>query len=103
MDIARVGSGHRPGRTPGDNPHTALALTSKFTGSVGDAGENLYSTHVLVSHDDGSNWTRQGVDIEPSVLVETIEVARSDPNRIYVGGATRQATPTEESTASPSS
>jgi MYXO-CTERM domain-containing protein len=73
-----------------DDPHTALMLTSKFTGSVGDAGENLYTTHVLVSHDDGSTWMQQGVDIDPTVLVQTIEVARSDPNRIYLGGATRQ-------------
>jgi MYXO-CTERM domain-containing protein len=73
-----------------DNPHVALALTSRFTG-VGDAGENLYTTRVLVSKDDGATWNQLGVAIDPSVQVETIEVARSDANRIYLGGASRQA------------
>jgi MYXO-CTERM domain-containing protein len=75
-----------------DDPHTALALTSSFSG-VGDAGENLYATQVLVTHDDGATWAPQGGGgvIDPAVQVETIEVARSDPKRIYIGGATRRA------------
>jgi len=74
-----------------DDPHTALALATKFTG-VDDAGENLSATRVLVTHDDGASWNQQGALIDPAVQVETIDVAPSDPNRIYVGGARRRAT-----------
>jgi hypothetical protein len=75
-----------------DDPHTALALTSSLS-TVGDAGENLYTTRVLATHDDGAHWTQQGASIDPRVQVETIEVARSDPNRIYIGGATSEPDP----------
>ncbi len=69
-----------------DDPHTALALSSRYLG-VTDAGENNFSTQIFVSHDDGTTWGAVGGPIEPDVLVETIDVAPSDPNRIYVGGA----------------
>jgi hypothetical protein len=72
-----------------DDPHTALALTSTFSG-VGDAGQNVYTTRVLVTHDDGATWAQQGVPIDPAVQVETIEVARSDPGRIYIGGVSHE-------------
>jgi len=74
-----------------DDPHTALAVTSAYAG-VGDAGENLYMTHVLVSHDDGNTWSQLGVAIDPTVTVETIDVALSDSNRLYIGGAARRPT-----------
>jgi hypothetical protein len=74
-----------------DDPHTALALATQYNG-VGDAGENLFTTTVLVTHDDGASWNRQGALIDPAVEVETIDVAPSDPNRIYIGGARRRAT-----------
>jgi MYXO-CTERM domain-containing protein len=69
-----------------DDPHSALALTTKYVGS-GDAGENLFTTRVLMTHDDGATWTQVGSPLDPAVQVETIDVAPSDPNRIYVGGS----------------
>ena len=74
-----------------NDPHTALALTATFAG-IGDAGENLFLTRVVVTHDDGATWTQQGVSLDPEIQAETIDVAQSDPNRIYIGGARRQTT-----------
>jgi hypothetical protein len=73
-----------------DDPHTVLALTSKYIG-VGDAGENVFATRVLASHDDGASWSQQGTEIDPQIEVATIDVAAGDPNRIYVGGSRRHA------------
>jgi hypothetical protein len=69
-----------------DDPHVVLALASTYSG-VGDAGTNLYLTRILQTKDDGSTWTQQGPTIDPTLVVETIDVAPSDPSRIYVGGA----------------
>ncbi len=69
-----------------DDPHSALALASTYSGLT-DAGDNAFSTQVFATHDDGATWAQQGVTIEPDVQVETIEIAPSDPNRIYIGGA----------------
>ena len=74
-----------------DDPHTAYALTSKYA-AVGDGGGNLFTTHVFVTHDDGLTWTPQGAALDPAVQVETIDIARSDPTRIYVGGAGQHTT-----------
>ena len=74
-----------------DDPHTVLALATQYTG-VGDAGENRFTTRVLVTHDDGASWNQQGASIDSAVEVETIDVAPSDSNRIYIGGARRRAT-----------
>jgi hypothetical protein len=74
-----------------EDPHTALALATQYTG-VGDAGENRFTTRILVTHDDGASWNQQGAFIDPAVEVETIDVAPSDSNRIYIGGARRRAT-----------
>jgi MYXO-CTERM domain-containing protein len=68
-----------------DDPHSALALTSHFTGTS-DAGQNLFDTRVMVTHDDGATWGQVGSPLDPSLRVETIDIASSDPNRIYVGG-----------------
>jgi hypothetical protein len=57
---------------------------------VGDAGENLYDTYVLASSDDGAHWTRLGVAIDPTIVVETIDLARGDPRTIYLSGAGQQ-------------
>jgi hypothetical protein len=72
-----------------DDPRSAVALTRRFR-AVGDAGENTYVTQVLSSSDDGAHWTAQGEPLDPEIQAETIEVAPSDPGRIYVSGVRRQ-------------
>jgi hypothetical protein len=69
-----------------DDPHSALALASSYSGRT-DAGESTYLTQVFATHDDGATWNPQGMAIEPDVAVETIDIAPSDPNTLYIGGA----------------
>jgi MYXO-CTERM domain-containing protein len=72
-----------------DSPHHVLALTGTFV----DGGS---SSQVFESTDDGATWVPLGVPIDPTAIVTTIDVAASDPMRIYVSatrgyGATRTA------------
>ncbi len=62
-----------------DTPHEILALTGTF----GDGGS--YS-QVFQSVDDGADWTPLGVPLDPAVVVTTIDVAATDPMRLYVSG-----------------
>jgi hypothetical protein len=75
-----------------DDPHTVLALTSKYAG-ISDAGQNLFATQVFSTHDDGKTWLPQGPAIDPAVEVQTIDVAPGDPQRVYIGGARNDPTP----------
>jgi MYXO-CTERM domain-containing protein len=68
-----------------DDPHSALALASTYSGRT-DAGGNAFLTQVFATHDDGATWAQQGASINSDIQVETIEVAPSDPNTIYIGG-----------------
>jgi hypothetical protein len=67
-----------------DVPHQAVAVTNAFAGS-GDAG-NVYRSQVWSTTDDGAHWAALGAPVDPSLLLVTIEVARSDPQRIYLSG-----------------
>jgi hypothetical protein len=69
-----------------DDTHAALVLTSRYV-APGDSGLNTYSAKVFATRDDGAHWAEQGGAIDPGVLVETIEIAASDPHRVYLSGA----------------
>ena len=69
-----------------DDPHSALALASSYSGRT-DAGDSAYLTQVFATHDDGATWALQGVPVEPDIAVETIDIAPSDPDTLYIGGA----------------
>lgn len=64
-------------------PDTVVALTS--TVFVDDAGGGEHS-QVFQSTDDGAQFAPLGVAIDPAVLVTTLDVAPSDPHRLYVSG-----------------
>jgi hypothetical protein len=72
-----------------DRPDVVLALTSTNRSSA-DAGDaavaSMYASQVFQSTDDGAQWAQLTADLDPTVLVQTIDVARSDPHRIYVSG-----------------
>jgi hypothetical protein len=68
-----------------DNPHAALALTNVFAFND-DAGEPTFTSQVFSTTDDGQSWAAQGVALDPAYILETIEVAKSDPHRIYASG-----------------
>jgi MYXO-CTERM domain-containing protein len=69
-----------------DDPHSALALASSYSGRD-DAGASAYLTQVFATPDDGATWAQQGMAVDPDVAVETLDIAPSDPNTMYIGGA----------------
>ena len=75
----------RPDWTPdgsalGSTSHQVLALTGTF-GKSADAGT---FSQVFQSTDDGTTWSTLGPPIDPTAIVATIDVATTDPMRIYV-------------------
>jgi len=72
-----------------DAPHTMLALQNYYV-TADDAGKSIYQSQVYVSNDDGSTFAPLGVPLDPNYVLETLEVAPTDPNRIYVSGFTGQ-------------
>ena len=68
-----------------DNPATSLVMTNKFS-KADDAGDALFQSDIFVATDDGKTWAPLGPSLDPTVLFETLEVAASDPTRVYVSG-----------------
>jgi photosystem II stability/assembly factor-like uncharacterized protein len=68
-----------------DAPATSLVLTNKFS-KADDAGTALFQSDIFVATDDGKTWATLGPSLDPTVLFETLEVAASDPARLYVSG-----------------
>jgi hypothetical protein len=68
--------------TAGANAVLALSSTDIFD----DAGRYTLDSRVWQSRDDGLHWAQQGAAFDPSVSVTTIDVAPSDPTRLYVSG-----------------
>jgi MYXO-CTERM domain-containing protein len=66
-----------------DQLRTALAATNTYVGQNG-AGTASYDSRIFVSNDDGATWVPQGTALDPSLLIEAIGIAKSDPNRLYV-------------------
>jgi photosystem II stability/assembly factor-like uncharacterized protein len=68
-----------------DAPDVVLAVTSTSIPTDGGATAQFQS-QVFRSTDDGANWAKLGASLDPTVLVQTIDVAKSDAHRIYVSG-----------------
>lgn len=69
-----------------DTPSTALALTSTF---AGDGGRTAFRSQIFVTTDNGKDWVPYGAPLDPAVQTETVEVAKTDPHRVYVSGERR--------------
>jgi MYXO-CTERM domain-containing protein len=69
-----------------DTPDAVVVLTSDFEPDAGADGGTGNTTVVSESTDDGATWSAVGKPIDPSAFVTTIEVAATDPQRIYVSG-----------------
>jgi hypothetical protein len=67
-------------------PHTLVAIESTYGQDAGADGGTGYANQAFESTDDGATWSPLGAPIDPSVLVTTIDVAASDPQRLYVSG-----------------
>jgi hypothetical protein len=50
---------------------------------MGDAGENFYASRLFVSEDAGAHWSPRST-FDASLLLDSVEVAPSDPSRAYV-------------------
>lgn len=62
-------------------PDRVYAVTSRFS-STTDAG-NSFVSQLFVSNDAGATWSLRST-LDPSLVVESVEVAPSDPERVYV-------------------
>ncbi|MBS2012840.1 MAG: hypothetical protein JST00_08140 [Deltaproteobacteria bacterium] len=66
-----------------------LALASAYD-KQGDAGI-LFKSQLFVSTDDAKTFERVGGLLDPTLLAESVEVAPSDPNRVYVSAVRGEA------------
>jgi hypothetical protein len=69
-----------------NTPHTLVAVESNYASNAGADGGVGYTNQVFESTDDGATWSPLGVPIDPSAFLTTIDVAASDPQRLYVSG-----------------
>jgi hypothetical protein len=66
-------------------PDSVVALSSSYV--FGDAGAIAsLDNRVWQTVDDGADWAQLGTAIDPTVTVTTIDVAPSDPARLYISG-----------------
>ena len=68
-----------------DAPSSAIALQSNYRGAD-DAGAAVFDDLLVGTTDDGAHWAPLGPALDQHLLLETVEVARSDPKRVYVSG-----------------
>jgi photosystem II stability/assembly factor-like uncharacterized protein len=64
------------------SPDRIVAVTNAFS-KMGDAGSNLYASQVLISEDAGASWSVRST-LDPTLLIDSIEVDPSDEARAYV-------------------
>jgi MYXO-CTERM domain-containing protein len=70
-----------------DDPHAVLALTGTWIPDAGPsdgAPSTSYYSQIFQSTDDAVHFAPLGLPIDSSAVVVTLEVAKSDPNRLYV-------------------
>lgn len=68
-----------------DSPNSAVAITgSPFVQA--DSGLTLSQSQVFETTDDGVSWAPLGVPIDPDVVVTTVDVTKTDPDRLYASG-----------------
>lgn len=65
-----------------DHPEAAVAITGTFVGED-DAGTR-YRSEIYETKDEGATWNPLGTAVDQRFVVETLDVAPSDPQRLYV-------------------
>jgi hypothetical protein len=68
-----------------------IAFASNFKGV--DAGVTTFTSQLWESKDEGKTFAKLGQPLDDLVLTYTVDVTKTDPNRIYVTG-TRKTNPT---------
>jgi MYXO-CTERM domain-containing protein len=82
-----------------DSPHSIVALQSSYELDAGAGVGRGYASQVFESVDDGATWSPVGSPLDPTMIPTTIDVAATDPQRLYVSGH-RLATEAGPATAS---
>jgi Sortilin, neurotensin receptor 3, len=67
-----------------DTPTSAVAITGTY--EMSDSATAIQYSQIFETTDNGKTWAPIGTPIDPTVMATTIEVAKSDPQRIYVTG-----------------
>ncbi len=65
---------------------TGVAITSGYANRNDDAGNALFSSEVFVTKDAGKTWERRGPPLDPSLLLQTVDVSPVIPDRIFISG-----------------
>lgn len=68
-----------------DSPANAISLVSSYTSTLADGGFT-YKNQIFGSTDNGASWNQLGQNLDDSFVAETLDAAKSDPQRIYVSG-----------------
>ena len=68
-----------------DDPSHVLALVSQYANMFGDGGFE-YTNLIFASTDSGATWNQIGSPLDSTFIAETLDTAKSDPQRIYVSG-----------------
>jgi len=76
VDVARTTDGE-----------SAVAIMNVYQ-ATNDAGTLLYQSNVLHTSDAAKTWQSLSGAIDPTLVIDTIDLAPSDPQRIYVTGET---------------
>ena len=85
-----------PGDTAGQvfidlaqNPNDAanvIAFSSNFKGLI-DGGKSTFTSQLWESKDEGKTFTKLGQPVDDQILTYTVDLTKTDPNRIYATGA----------------
>lgn len=67
-------------------PKRAVVVMNNFD-RVDDAGVPLYISRVGLSNDSARTWALAAAALDPPLIVETIDFAKADPQRLYVTGS----------------
>ncbi|CAN5786665.1 hypothetical protein BH09MYX1_BH09MYX1_59110 [soil metagenome] len=67
------------------SPKDVVAITNNFVRND-DAGVSLYESLLARSSDGAKTWTIVGAPIDETLVVDTVDFAKSDTPRIYVTG-----------------
>ncbi len=66
------------------SPDALYAISSQYKASRGDAG-TVFRSELFVTTDNGTQWSRRAV-FDPTLRLETVDAAPSDPRRVYLSG-----------------
>ncbi len=68
-----------------NSPNSAVAITGS-TVVQPDSGQELNESRIFETTDNGVTWVPIGTPIDPDVIVTTVDVTKTDPDRLYVSG-----------------